>query len=56
MVGHHVLEQALATSPGDRYTLQLLGTAYRRVGRVDEARFALTVGAAGAPARPGQTA
>ena len=44
-----VLEQTLAKNPGDRYALQLLGAAYRRLGRVDEAGFALTVGETGEP-------
>jgi tetratricopeptide (TPR) repeat protein len=44
------LEKLLATNPGERYALQLLGTAYRRLGREDDARFALTVGSAGQPA------
>ena len=44
------LEKLLAASPGDRYALQLLGTAYRRLGREDAARFALTVGSTGQPA------
>jgi tetratricopeptide (TPR) repeat protein len=44
-----VLEQLLETTPGERYALQLLGTAYRRLGRDDEARFALTLGATGQP-------
>lgn len=44
------LEKLLAASPGDRYALQLLGTAYRRLGREDDARFALTVGSTGQPA------
>ena len=44
-----VLERALAKTPGDRYALQLLGTAYRRLGRVDEAEYALTVGLTGEP-------
>jgi tetratricopeptide (TPR) repeat protein len=44
-----VLEKLLETVPGDRYALQLLGTAYQRLGREDEARFALTVGATGQP-------
>lgn len=43
------LEKLLAAAPGDRYALQLLGTAYRRLGREDDARFALTVGATGQP-------
>src|SRR5436309_448596 len=41
------LEQALARHPGDRYALQLLGTAYRRAGRSEEAEFALAAGAGG---------
>lgn len=45
-----VLEGALAKNPGDRYAMQLLGTAYSRLGRAEEAGFALTVGAAGEPA------
>ena len=45
-----VLEKLLATNPGERYALQLLGTAYRRLGREDDARFALTVGSTGQPA------
>jgi tetratricopeptide (TPR) repeat protein len=43
------LEKLLATHPGERYALQLLGTAYRRLGREDDAKFALTVGSAGQP-------
>ena len=34
----------LTVTPGERYALQLLGTAYRRVGRDDDARFALLGG------------
>jgi tetratricopeptide (TPR) repeat protein len=44
-----LLERLLVTTPGERYALQLLGTAYRRTGREDEARFALTVGSTGQP-------
>jgi tetratricopeptide (TPR) repeat protein len=44
------LETVLAANPGDRYALQLLGTAYRRLGREQDARFALTVGSTGQPA------
>jgi tetratricopeptide (TPR) repeat protein len=44
-----VLERVLEQHPGDRYALQLLGTAYRRLGRVDDAEFALAVGAEGEP-------
>jgi tetratricopeptide (TPR) repeat protein len=45
-----VLEQALERHPGDRYALQLLGTAYGRLGRPDDALIALAVGAQGEPA------
>jgi tetratricopeptide (TPR) repeat protein len=45
-----VLERALAKTPGDRYAMQLLGTAYRRLGRVEEAEYALAVGMTGEPA------
>jgi tetratricopeptide (TPR) repeat protein len=44
------LEKLLATTPGERYALQLLGTAYRRLGRENDARFALIVGSTGQPA------
>ena len=47
-----VLERALAKTPGDRYAMQLLGTAYGRLGRVEEARYALAVGMTGEPAWP----
>ena len=43
------LEQLVARHPGERYALHLLGTAYRRLGRNDDARFALTVGSGGQP-------
>ena len=43
------LEKLLTTHRGDRYALQLLGTAYRRLGRDSDARLALTVGSAGQP-------
>ena len=42
-----LLERLAAAAPSDSYTLQLLGTAYRRLGRVDEAASALLVGAKG---------
>lgn len=38
------LERLLAARPGDRYALQLLGAAYRQMGRHDEAAVALAVG------------
>jgi protein O-GlcNAc transferase len=44
-----LLERLLNDHPGDRYAMQLLGTAYRRIGREDDARFALAVGTAGEP-------
>jgi cellulose synthase operon protein C len=43
------LERLLNDHPGDRYALQLLGVAYRRLGREDDARFTLAVGAGGEP-------
>ncbi|MFN8062920.1 MAG: tetratricopeptide repeat protein [Vicinamibacterales bacterium] len=43
------IEQLLAKHPGERYALQLLGTAYRRLGRLDEAEYALVAGATGEP-------
>ncbi|MFN2444428.1 MAG: tetratricopeptide repeat protein, partial [Vicinamibacterales bacterium] len=43
------LERLLERRPGDRYALQLLGTAYRRLGRADDAQFALAVGTRGEP-------
>ena len=46
------LEALLANQPGDRYALQLLGTAYRRLGRENDALFALTVGSSGQPSWP----
>jgi Flp pilus assembly protein TadD len=47
-----VVERALARTPGDRYAMQLLGTAYRRLGRIDEAEYALAVGMTGEPTWP----
>ena len=44
------LERLLEKSPGERYALHLLGTAYQRLGRSDQARFALSVGRGGQPA------
>ncbi|MDH4062993.1 MAG: tetratricopeptide repeat protein, partial [Acidobacteriota bacterium] len=44
------LERLLEKAPGERYALQLLGTAYQRLGRDDDARFALSVGSSGQPA------
>jgi tetratricopeptide (TPR) repeat protein len=44
-----LLERLAAAAPAERYTLQLLGTAYRRLGRVDQAASALQVGAKGEP-------
>jgi tetratricopeptide (TPR) repeat protein len=42
-----LLERLVASGAGDPYTLQLLGTAYRRLGRADEAASALEMGARG---------
>ena len=47
-----LLEQFLSQHPGDRYALHLLGTAYQRLGRADEAEYALTIGATGEPVWP----
>jgi tetratricopeptide (TPR) repeat protein len=47
-----LLERTLANNPGDRYAMQLLGTAYRRLGRTAESEFALAVGESGEPAWP----
>ena len=44
-----VLERLTAADAGDPYTSQLLGTAYRRLGRTDEATAALAAGAKGEP-------
>jgi tetratricopeptide (TPR) repeat protein len=44
-----LLERLVEAGAGERYTLQLLGTAYRRLGRLDEAASALEVGAKGEP-------
>ena len=44
-----LLERLAEAGTADRYTLQLLGTAYRRLGRSDEALSALAVGAKGEP-------
>jgi len=42
-----LLERLVGAAPAEPYTLQLLGTAYRRLGRVDEAAAAMQVGAKG---------
>ena len=47
-----VLERYLTQHPGDRYALRLLGTAYQRLDRKDDADYALNVGATGEPAWP----
>jgi tetratricopeptide (TPR) repeat protein len=44
-----LLEHLVGSGAGEPYTLQLLGTAYRRLGRGDEAASALEVGARGEP-------
>lgn len=43
------LEALIAHAPGDRYAYQLLGTAYRQLGRDVEAGEALAAGAGGEP-------
>lgn len=47
-----VLEGYLSQHPGDRYALRLLGTAYQRLGRTEEADYALAVGSSGEPVWP----
>ena len=42
-----LLERLIASGAGEPYTLQLLGTAYRRLGRADEAASSLETGARG---------
>src|SRR5262249_35107601 len=42
-----LLERLVAAAPRDGYSLQLLATAYRRLGRGDEAAAASQVGAKG---------
>src|SRR5262249_20947286 len=44
-----LLERLVASAPTEGYTLQLLGAAYRRLGRDDEAASAMQVGAKGEP-------
>jgi tetratricopeptide (TPR) repeat protein len=44
-----LLEHLVAMAPSDAYTLQLLGTAYRRLGRAEQAALASQVGTKGAP-------
>jgi len=44
-----LLERLVSAGTADRYALQLLGTAYRRLGRVDDAQSALQVGATAEP-------
>jgi tetratricopeptide (TPR) repeat protein len=44
-----LLERLVGAAPAEGYTLQLLGTAYRRLGRLDQAVSASQVGAKGEP-------
>jgi tetratricopeptide (TPR) repeat protein len=44
-----LLERLASAGPDDRYVLQLLGTAYRRLGKVDEGASALVAGSKGEP-------
>ena len=46
------LERFLSSHPGDRYAIRLLGTAYQRLGRADDAEYALALGATGEPSWP----
>ena len=46
------LERFLSDHPGDRYAIRLLGTAYQRLGRADDAEYALALGATGEPNWP----
>jgi tetratricopeptide (TPR) repeat protein len=43
------LDSFLAVHPGQRYALHLIGTAYRRLGRDEDARVALALGSTGEP-------
>jgi tetratricopeptide (TPR) repeat protein len=47
-----LLERFLSQHPGDLYALRLLGTAYQRLGRSDEAEYALAMAAPGEPVWP----
>jgi tetratricopeptide (TPR) repeat protein len=47
-----LLERFLSQHPGDLYALRLLGTAYQRLGRTDEAAYALSMAAPGEPVWP----
>ena len=44
-----LLERLVASAPAEGYTLQLLGTAYRQLGRTEQAVSASQVGAKNAP-------
>ncbi len=44
-----LLERLVAAAPADGYTLQLLGSAYRRLGRSEQAASALQAGVKGEP-------
>ena len=47
-----VLERFLSQHPGDAYAIRLLGTAYQRLGKTDDAEYALALGATGEPNWP----
>jgi tetratricopeptide (TPR) repeat protein len=47
-----LLERFLSQHPGDLYALHLLGTAYQRLGRTEEAEYALAMAAPGEPVWP----
>ena len=44
-----LLERLVAAAPAEGYTLQLLGTAYRQLGRAEQAASASQVGTKGSP-------
>jgi predicted Zn-dependent protease len=45
-----ILKQTLSRHPNDRYAMQLLGRAYRRIGQVNEAEFAQALSSEPEPA------
>ena len=47
-----LLEKFLSQHPGDLYSLHLLGTAYQRLGRTDEAEYAMAMAGQGEPVWP----
>jgi tetratricopeptide (TPR) repeat protein len=47
-----LLEKFLSQHPGDLYAIHLLGTAYQRLGRTDEAEYARAMAGPGEPVWP----